>query len=394
LIKTLIAIQILTLAEKSEISLDANLAEYLPELGKGPNAKGRLLKIRHLLSHTGGFRSYTTQRLLPRAHESWENCVRLLRDTDQLFEPGTVFDDEHLSHIILGQMIERLKGKPFLDVIRAEVLAPLGINPGNRTQDAGDPEIYAHRHAWNQQMKRWEPEPDNYVEPDPAFGAISYLSMTSADLLRLGQALLADEAPSAAPGISAWVKDRLFSEVVRVPDTFSPTPVTRWKLAGFGLGLGLLKGGHRGAVTTGRGQGSAIIFDRERHSVVALAMNSPDAAGREAVLDTLFAGFAGDRSIVPEPKTLDIGFDEFLGPFTPQDIGGVYIGQRPELVEIFATPRSFELRIDRECFYSFQATPENRLVIKARLPAAVGFFQDPATNKPCLMMGLNAFKKM
>jgi CubicO group peptidase (beta-lactamase class C family) len=394
LIKLLISIECLLMAEKDEISLDAHIADYLPELGEGPKAKGQILKIRHLLSHTGGFRSYTVARLLPKAHESWQNCVELLHETEQFFEPGTVFDDEHLGHIILGQMIERLKGKPFLDVIRKEVLAPLGIIPGNRTQDADHPEIYAHRHGWNREAQLWEPEPDSYVEPDPAFGAISYLSMTSADLLRLGQVLLADGAPSAAPGISAWVRDQLFSEVVRVPTTFSPARMNRWSLAGFGLGMALFQGGHRGAVTTGRGQSSGIIFDGARRSVVALATNAPNVPGREALLNMLFATFAGDTSITPAPQPLDIGLEEFLGPFTPRDVGGLYLGFRSEPVEVFAGPRSFSLRIDREDCYRFEATPENRLIMKARLPMPVGVFQDPATGKPGLMMGVNAFKKV
>src|SRR5690349_17997937 len=96
MIKVLISIKILMMAEKGEINLDAAIADYLPELDKGPKAKGRFLKIRHLLSHTGGFRSFTVQQLLPQAHESWENCVTLLHDTDFHFEPGTVFNDEHL----------------------------------------------------------------------------------------------------------------------------------------------------------------------------------------------------------------------------------------------------------------------------------------------------------
>lgn len=394
LIKLLISIQTLTMAEKGQISLDANIADYLPELGKGPKAKGQMLKIRHLLSHTGGFRSYTVQRLLPKAHESWENCVGLLHDTDQFFEPGTVFNDDHLNHIILGQMIDRVKEKPFLDVVREDVLAPLGIVPGNRTEDAKHPDIYAHRHAWNREAQQWEPEADTYVEPDPAFAAVSYLSMTSADLLRLGKALLADASASAAPGISAWVKEQLFSEAVRVPSTISPTRASRWSMSGFGLGMALFQGGYRGALTTGRGQSSGIIFDGARRSVVALAMNAPNVQGREALLNTLFATFAGDSTVVPETGTLDMGFDEFLGPFTTRDIGGLYIGFRSEPVEVFAAQRSFAFRIDREDCYRFEATPENRLVMKARLPMPVGLFPDPASGKPCLMMGVNAFKKV
>lgn len=389
MVKLLIAIVILQMAERNEIGLGNAIADYLPELGQGPKAKGRLLTIHHLLSHTGGFRSFTVDDFLPKAHESWENCVKLLHDTDQLFRPGTVFNDEHLSHIILGQLIERLKQRPFLDVIRDEVLAPLKITPNDRTRDARHPEIYAARHGWNAEKKCWEPEPDRYSAPDPAFGAISHISLTVGDLLKLGEALLADSG-----AFSPWLQDKLFEETVRIPRTLHPNRITRWQVHGFGLGMAIFRDGHKGFVTTGRGQNACIIFDKDRKSVLALAMNAANVLEREALLNNLFAKFAGDASIVPEAKLLDVGFDEFIAPFSTHEIGGVYLGFQPDPVEIFATPRGFVLRIKGEDRYRFEATPENRMVMRARLPTSVGLFQDPASKRPCLMMAMNAFKKV
>jgi len=394
LIKLLIAIDLLMMAEKGEIDLDANIADYLPELGQGPKAKGRFLKVRHLLSHTGGYRSFTIQHLLPLAHESWQNCVSLLHDTDQLFEPGTVFDDDHLSHIILGQMVERVRGKPLLDAVGDDVLRPLRITPGNRTKDAEQPDIYASRHDWNGAEKKWEPEADLYVEPDPVFGAISHLSMTSADMLRLGEALLAVPPAAGKFCFSQFVKDRLFSEEVRLPPEITPMRITRWSVRAYGLGMARFRDGHCGRLTTGRGQNSGLVFDKNRQSVLACAMNTPNVWEREVLVNTLLAKFAGDASIVPEAKTLDLDFDEFLHPFTPRELGGVYLGFTPEPIEIFAGPRSFVVRIDKEDRYQFEATSENRLVMLARMPVPFGLFQDPVSRRPCLTMGMHPFKKV
>ena len=394
LIKLLIAIDLLMLAEKGTISLNAPIADYLPELANGPKAKGRFLKVRHLLSHTGGYRSFTTQQLLPLAHESWDNCVKLLHDTDQLFEPGTVFDDDHLGHIILGQLLERVRSKPLLDAVGEDVLQPLGITPGNRTKDAERPDIYASRHTWNRGEKKWEMEADTYVEPDPAFGAISYLSMTSADMLSLGEALLATPAEAGKPGISAFVKDMLFCEEVRLPREVTPFRITRWSVCAHGLGMATFRDGHRGRLTTGRGQNSGIVFDKDRNSVLALAMNTPNVSEREILMNTLLAKFAGDTTIVPEAKSLDVGFDEFLGPFSTRELGGVYVGFTPEPIEVFAGPRSFVVRIDKEERYQFEATPDNRLLMLARMPVPFGVFQDPVSRRPCLTMGMHPFKKV
>jgi CubicO group peptidase (beta-lactamase class C family) len=393
LIKLLIAIDLLILSEKAQISLDDSIADHLPELGNGPTAKGKFLKIRHLLSHTGGFRSLMLEQLLQLAQESWQSCVNLLHDTPQLFEPGMVFEDDHLSHIILGELLSRLRGKPVMDVVAEDVLAPLGIRPGYRDRDVEQPEIYSSRHEWVRTEKRWQAEPDVYAAPSPSSCSISPLSMTSANLMRLGEALL--DGPAAGQTIiTPWVREKLFSEVVRVPREISPVRVTRWHLAAFGMGMATFRGGHRGFITTGRGQNTSIVFDNGRRSVLTTSMNSTNILEREALLNALFAKFAGDSSIVPEPQTIDIGFDEFLQPFTTRDIAGVYVGFTPDPVEIFATARSFVVRIGKEDRYQFEASPQNRLVIRARMPVPIGVFQVPASLRPCLTMGMHPYKKV
>jgi len=392
LIKTLVSIDLLMMAEKGEIGLDDPIGKYLPELSDGPAAKGDYLKIRHLLSHTGGYRGHPLQHLLPLAQESWENCVKLLHDAPQLFEPGTVFDDDHLGHMVLGQMLQKVKAKPLLDIVRTDILTPLGITPGNRGKDVDQADIYAARHEWNRTEKKWDAAPDNYGAPNPSFGAFSDLSMTASDMLRLGEALLA-ETPGEAV-ISPWVKEQLFSQAVRIPREITPMRSTRWHPAAFGLGMATFRGGHQGCMTTGRGQNSCLVYDKEQQSILALAMNATNVLEREAMLNTLFAKIAGDKSITPEPQTIDMGFDEFIDPFTTRDIAGAYMGFTPEPVEIFASARSFTLHINKEERYRFEATPENRLVMHARMPMPVGLFQDPSSKRPCLTMGMHPFKKV
>jgi len=304
LIKLLMTIDLLSLAEKGEISLDDRISDHLPELGRGPKAKS-YLKIRHLLSHTSGVRSCPIQHLLQLARTSWDKCVEFLHDTPQIFEPGTVFEDDHLSHIILGQLLSRLRGRPVVDVVCEDVLAPLAIAYSTRTQDEGEPDIYVGRHEWDKDKKNWRVEPDAYSGPDASFGAISHLSMTSASLLQLGEALLARDPASRSPVISPWVKERLFSETVRVPREVSPLRMTRWHIGAFGMGMATFRGGHRGFMTTGRGQNSCIIFDKDRQSVLVSAVNTTNVLEREVLLNRLLAKFAGDTSIVPEPRTLE-----------------------------------------------------------------------------------------
>lgn len=393
LVKLLVNLNILMLAEKGQIGLDDKIAEHLPELGKGSTAKGHFLKIRHLMSHTGGFRSYPLRPLLKLA-QSWQSCVDLLHDSPQLFEPGMVFEDDHFSHIILGELLSRLKGKPILDIVCEEVLQPLGISYSTRPKDAGSPDIYVSRHDWNKEEKKWGPADDVYPDPDLTFGAISPLSMTSANLFHLGESLLADKPGAKDAVLSAAIKEKLFTGVVQVPREISPVRFSRWRLSAFGLGIAIFRDGHQGFVTTGRGQNSCMIFDKNRQSLVALAMNTMESVEREALLNTLLAKFARDASIVPYPTSLDISFDEFIHPFTTRDIAGAYMGFTPEPVEIYADPRSFIIRIGKEDRYQFEAGPENKLIMKARLPTSVGVFQDPVSRKPCLTLSMHPHRKV
>jgi hypothetical protein len=218
--------------------------------------------------------------------------------------------------------------------------------------------------------------------------------MSSGDLACLGEALLSGPPRKGQLVISDWVKNKLFAPEVSLPREVSPVRTTRWSVRGFGLGMATFRDGHKGHVTTGRGQNSAIVFGKDRKSMVALAMNTTNVLEREALLNMMFRRFADDTSIVPEAKTLDMDFDEFIQPFSTRDIGGVYLGFAPEPIEIFSSPKAFVVRINKEECYRFEASLENRLVMHARMHMPLGLFQDPVSRRPCLSVGMHAFKKV
>jgi hypothetical protein len=147
-------------------------------------------------------------------------------------------------------------------------------------------------------------------------------------------------------------------------------------------------------MTTGRGQNSAIVFGKDGKSMTAIAMNTTNVLEREALLNVTFGRFAGDRSIVPEARSLDMDFDEFIAPFSTRDIGGAYLGFAPAPVEVFASPKAFVVRIDKQDRYRFEASPDNKLVMHAKLAMPIGFFQDPVTRRPCLSLSMHSFKKV
>jgi D-alanyl-D-alanine carboxypeptidase len=125
--KMFTAVAVLQLVEEGLVDLDAPLARYLPDY---PNAElARQVRIRHLLTHTGGTGdiftdAYQAQRSAIREHEDY---VRLFGDRAARFAPGSREEYSNYGFVLLGAMIERVSGNSFHDVLGERVFAPAGM---------------------------------------------------------------------------------------------------------------------------------------------------------------------------------------------------------------------------------------------------------------------------
>ena len=57
-----------------------------------------------------------------------EEFVKKYCSGDLQFEPGSKFQYSNSNYFILGAVIEQLTGKPYKQVLREEILDPLGMN--------------------------------------------------------------------------------------------------------------------------------------------------------------------------------------------------------------------------------------------------------------------------
>ncbi len=130
---------VMQLVEKGKISLDAPVADYLPEY-KHLNVKcgsevvpaKNTLTIRHLLSMQSGL-NYNLQApsilkvLLDTKNEATtRELIRELAKEPLEFEPGTHFLYS-LSHDVLGAVIEEASGQKFGEYLDEHILKPLGM---------------------------------------------------------------------------------------------------------------------------------------------------------------------------------------------------------------------------------------------------------------------------
>ena len=82
--------------------------------------------------------------------------------------------------------------------------------------------------------------------------------MTGSDLLRIGTALLNDGAGNGT--LSPFVREKLFSEAIRLPARISPLHRSRWLIGAFGLGLATFSAGHGDISPPGGGRATCITF--------------------------------------------------------------------------------------------------------------------------------------
>lgn len=126
-VKPVTAVAVLQLVQEGEWAMDQRIAALIPEFAAG-GKEG--ITLRHLLTHTGGFR---TGDALEWRDESWE--AALARVCAAPLESGWSPGQRAGYHVegswyILGELLSRLTGQPFQQAIHERVFAPLDIRRG------------------------------------------------------------------------------------------------------------------------------------------------------------------------------------------------------------------------------------------------------------------------
>ncbi|HZG55843.1 serine hydrolase domain-containing protein [Paenibacillus sp.] len=144
--KLFTAALVLRLAEQGRLGLDDPVAPYFPEahlrglfVVSGTDYAGSVT-ARHLLGHTSGIADYFEDaaddgssffdRVLAEPDAFWtpdallEYARRRLR---AVAVPGASFHYSDTGYILLGQLVERVAGRPFHEALRRDVFEPLGM---------------------------------------------------------------------------------------------------------------------------------------------------------------------------------------------------------------------------------------------------------------------------
>lgn len=133
--KTLTGVAVLQLRDRGLVRLDDPIVDYVPELRAVHNPFGAMegITIRHLLSHSAGFRGATFpwdggEPWQPWEPPEWEHLAAMMPWTEVEFEPGSRFQYSNPGIVFLGRMVEAVTGDVFEAYVEKNIFRPLGMS--------------------------------------------------------------------------------------------------------------------------------------------------------------------------------------------------------------------------------------------------------------------------
>lgn len=123
--KSITAVAVMQLYEKGLIDLEAEINTYVPYFPK----KKWKLTVRHILTHTGGIRSYKSEEEFNSKmfYSTTRDAVLTFANDDLLFEPGTKYNYTSLGYSLLAALIENVSKTSFENYLRKNIFEPAGM---------------------------------------------------------------------------------------------------------------------------------------------------------------------------------------------------------------------------------------------------------------------------
>jgi CubicO group peptidase (beta-lactamase class C family) len=126
--------------ERGEFDLDERVADHIPAFAAGGK---EAITIRHLLTHTGGFRT-ADPAVEPLKGLPWDEVIAAVCAAP--LEPGWVPGRKagyhiHAGHLMLAELVRLIDGRPFHRYAREAILQPIGAT-GFTLGDDGDTDVW------------------------------------------------------------------------------------------------------------------------------------------------------------------------------------------------------------------------------------------------------------
>jgi CubicO group peptidase (beta-lactamase class C family) len=282
--KMFTAVAIGQLVDSGRIAFDDPIGRHLPDL---PPELGRIT-IAQLLNHTSGLADYLRpeNRAAIAAARNARDLLPLALAGPLQFEPGSRRAYSNSGFVVLGAIVETLRGESYADYVGRHIFAPAGMTRSSLVAPAGVAVPMTRRGAEAPGPRRPAPIIDG-GRASPAGGAYS----SAGDLVRFADALLANRLTRTAT-TEALIR------------TVGPTRTgPNGEVRGYGFGFNVTEmgamrfAGHGGGSP---GMNAELLFSPVTGMAVAILSNyDPPAA--TAIADFARAALARPES-PPDPS--------------------------------------------------------------------------------------------
>ena len=328
--KQFTAAAILQLRDAGKLSLDDEIAKWLPEYeARGDDdarsAPAPKVTLRHLLGHTAGvmelreMQELRAMQLMRNATVTRDSVYRIISRYPFQFPAGTMQVYSNTGFWLLGRIVEKASGMTYEDYVEKKIFEPLGMSRSMYCSNASKVADRAVGHGMRNGITRRAPDIVN--TGNYAAGAIC---STAGDMVTWLQALHGGKV----------LTPRSYADMT-TPSRLNDGTPTR-----YGMGLtvwvdrrGLREIGHDGG---GFGFSSQAWWHPDSQLAIVLLTNSePD--NTNAIAEALAAEVLGP------PRT--------AGPFTadPSQLAGTYKGQgrgKEMVIVVSQTPEGLAVSMD------------------------------------------------
>ncbi|QJR81198.1 serine hydrolase [Alteromonas pelagimontana] len=141
--KAFTCVAVMQLVEQGKIDLGATISTYMDDLPKS----WQQITVNQILTHSSGLPDFMNERFQLINSEGEEQSWQAVQQRKMLFEPGAAFHYNQTNYLLAGQIIQRVSGKSYSDLIIEFQLKKVGMM---RTEAAG----FAHFEGVNLHQAR------------------------------------------------------------------------------------------------------------------------------------------------------------------------------------------------------------------------------------------------
>jgi CubicO group peptidase (beta-lactamase class C family) len=265
--KAFVGVAIMQLVEEGKLLLTAPVYTYLSDLPEAWHG----VTILQLLSHTSGIPDVVDEEeavmIAPTIEEAWKKVLAMPMD----FTPGERFRYNQTNYVLLGQIIDKLSGRPFQEYITKEQLQKVGMDYTMRSGFGATKDIVPHAAA--SYTFRQGKLSNTFFSFPAALQTAAGMSASAREMAEWVIALQSGKLLQQPSSLTAlWTPALLNSGQT---DGFSGL------LNGYAVGWPIItRGEHPAAAAVGGGRSAVFVYPKDDLSIIVLTNlmgGNPDA---------------------------------------------------------------------------------------------------------------------